>query len=205
MTPNFTNNNPYVFVDPDGQDARDDQIERELARTRERVCGGGAYCQTSSVVPDYKTVEGQVSGISRALSNNGQLDGAVNTTELAVFVLGFVAGPTGNTSQLVTVGRWMSAAEHELMMKTGRVVESFSGTTHVALPSDIGAFIKQASLGSRYVTFAVPATALKVTSQGWAKIIGPSSLEARLAAKKGLPIPQMPSASDIAWIASKIR
>ncbi len=40
--------------------------------------------------------------------------------------------PLGLTE--VTVGRWMGPAEYEKMVSTGKVVQSTTGTTHVASP-----------------------------------------------------------------------
>ncbi|GIO67642.1 hypothetical protein J21TS3_24630 [Paenibacillus cookii] len=97
----------------------------------------------------------------------------------------------------------MSEDELSKMTKTGKVQESYSGTTHVAHPSNPSAFGKQAKPGSVYAEFDVPLSSLKPTNEGWAKIIGPNSLEGRLAVKKGLPIPQMPSATNIRTIRMK--
>ncbi|WP_245609108.1 RHS repeat domain-containing protein [Vibrio rhizosphaerae] len=83
---------------------------------------------------------------------------------------------TVTNSGTTTVGRWMSKAEHEAMLKSGKVQESYSGTTHVANPAQAEAFLKQAAPGSRYVEFNVPSSSLKQTSEGWAKIAGPNSL-----------------------------
>ncbi|WP_445707364.1 TreTu family toxin [Bradyrhizobium brasilense] len=55
-----------------------------------------------------------------------------------------------------------------------------------------------------YVEFNVPTSSLKATNEGWAKVIGPNSLEERLVARKGLPIPQMPEATDIIHSATKL-
>jgi len=100
-------------------------------------------------------------------------------------------------AETTRVGRWMSETEHEAMTKTGKVQESYTGTTHVAHPANIEAFRKQAKPGTMYVEFNVPSISLKPTNEGWAKIVGPNSLEARLASKKGLPIPIMPPATNI--------
>ena len=108
----------------------------------------------------------------------------------------------GEAPQMARVGRWMSKAEHGAMVKTGRVQESFSGTTHVSSPASRDAF-KAAPKGSVYAEFSVPASSLKPTSEGWAKVLGPNSLEGRLAARKGEPIPQMPNAVDIVVGATK--
>lgn len=98
----------------------------------------------------------------------------------------------------------MSKAEMKKMQSTDKVQESTSGTTHVANPADASAFMKQAKPNSVYVEFDVPANAVKQTQQGWGKIVGPNSVEGRLAAKKGLTAPQMPSATNIVQKASKI-
>jgi RHS repeat-associated protein len=44
----YANNNPYRYIDPDGRDARDDQIAKDLRNRRESDCGGGAYCSASA-------------------------------------------------------------------------------------------------------------------------------------------------------------
>ena len=91
----------------------------------------------------------------------------------------------GIETSTTKVGRWMSQSEYETMLKTGKATESYTGTTHVASPADYNAFYKQAKPGTVYVEFDVPRGSLKPTNEGWAKIVGPNSLEGRLAAKKG--------------------
>lgn len=97
----------------------------------------------------------------------------------------------------------MSQAEYDKMNATGMVQESYSGTTHVANPASIDAFGKQAKPGQIYVEFDVPTSTLKQTNTGWAKILGPNTVEARLAAKKGQPMPEIPSATNIEIIGNK--
>jgi hypothetical protein len=109
----------------------------------------------------------------------------------------------GVNTDTTRVGRWMSKAEYDKMVKTGKVPESFTGTTHVASPADINAFGKQAKPGSIYVEFDVPSSSLKPTNEGWSKIVGPNSLEGRLEAKKGKPIPEMPSITNLKIKGSK--
>ncbi|MGG5508265.1 MULTISPECIES: RHS repeat domain-containing protein, partial [unclassified Myroides] len=106
--------------------------------------------------------------------------------------------------ELITVGRWMGNNEFKEMSKTGKVIESYTGTTHVANPADIRAFGKQAKNGTLYVEFDVNKSSLKQTGENWASISGPNSVEGRLAKKKGLPIPEMPNVSNIKVIAEKI-
>lgn len=103
----------------------------------------------------------------------------------------------------VRVGRWMSSHEYSLMMTSGFVQESNSGTTHIALPADQTAFEPQAPVSNFYVEFDVPVDSVKPTQSGWAKMLGPHTVEARLAAAKGRPIPQMPQANNIQHVATK--
>lgn len=112
---------------------------------------------------------------------------------------------SGVTEGYSRVGRWMSKAEYDAMKITGKVQESFTGTTHVAYPANASAFMRQAANGSYYTEFTVPTNSLKVTNpgEGWAKIVGPNSLEGRLAAIKGREIPQMPDAMDLLHLATK--
>ncbi|MFP1762737.1 hypothetical protein [Lonsdalea quercina] len=97
----------------------------------------------------------------------------------------------------------MSPAEHQQMLETGKVVQSNTGTTHVAFPADVEAFGKQAKPGTVYAEFDVPEGSLIKTNEGWAKIVGPDSLEGRLAKRKGLPVPVMPKAENIKVAAHK--
>ncbi|MBC8952820.1 RHS repeat-associated core domain-containing protein [Xenorhabdus sp. PB62.4] len=97
----------------------------------------------------------------------------------------------------VTVGRWMSPDELQKMRATGKVIQSNTGTTHVGYPANIDAFGKQAKPGAVYVEFGVPEGSLIKTNDEWAKIVGPDSLEGRLAKRKGLPVPEMPEVTNI--------
>ena len=115
--------------------------------------------------------------------------------------LGWV-DPWGLTN--TTVGRWMSPAEYEQMINTGKVIQSSTGTTHVVSPADINAFGKQAKNGAIYVEFDVPKTSLVPTNEGWAKIVGPDSVEGRLAKRKGLSIPEAPEANNISVRGEKL-
>ncbi|WP_438804862.1 TreTu family toxin [Proteus mirabilis] len=83
------------------------------------------------------------------------------------------------------------------MRDTGKVVQSTTGTTHFVYPANINAFGKQAKLGTVYVEFDVPEKSLIKTNDEWAKIVGPDSLEGRLAKRKGLPVPEMPEVTNI--------
>ena len=105
----------------------------------------------------------------------------------------------------ITVGRWMSQQEYQNMLKTGKVQESFCGTTYIVYPATAESFFFKAPLCSYYVEFDVPFSVVKPTSdEGWAKIIGPNSVQGRLAKKKGLPQPEMPTAINIYHKATKL-
>lgn len=106
-------------------------------------------------------------------------------------------------AETATVGRWMSVEEFEAMQSSGLVQESYSGTTHVVWPANEMAYFNQASPDSVYAEFDVPVFSIRQTQEGWAKILGPNSLEGRLAARKGLPVPQMPPATNIRLVTSK--
>lgn len=111
---------------------------------------------------------------------------------------------TGTTIKLITVGRWMSALEYAAMLQSGMVQESYSGTTHVLRPPDSAGFSRQARIGDFYVEFDVPEACLQLTGLGWAKIIGPQSLEGRFAARNGRAIPQMPRATNLRRVTRKL-
>lgn len=108
-----------------------------------------------------------------------------------------------DTEEWVRVGRWMGEAEYNELRVTGRVVESRSGTTHVAFPTNPAAFDRQAGAGSVYVEFEVPARSIVQTNEGWASIVGPNSLHGRLAAKRGQPVIEMPKAKNITLVTKK--
>ncbi|NNB95306.1 hypothetical protein HJC10_13805 [Corallococcus exiguus] len=112
--------------------------------------------------------------------------------------------PPAPNSGMARVSRWMSEVEYKAMQATGKVQESFTGTTYVAYPASPEAYMSQAKPGSFYVEFDVPMSTIKSTQQGWAKIIGPNTLEGRLAALKDLPLPVIPNAENIFHAATKL-
>jgi hypothetical protein len=115
--------------------------------------------------------------------------------------LGFFGEKVNTTN----VGRWMSRAEYDAMIKTGKVQESHTnGTTYVAKPASADSLAKQSNPGSIYVEFEVPTYSLKATHEGWARIIGPNTIDARLMDKKGARAPTtMPNATNIKIIRAK--
>jgi Bacterial Ig-like domain (group 2) len=108
---------------------------------------------------------------------------------------GNVAG-SGDKGKLVTVGRWMSREEYEAIKRTGKVQERGGGSTNVIYPPTPSGY-KNPPAGWVYVEFKVPESSLKPKSAGQMLIPGPNSPFGRLAAQKGLPIPQFPSVSDL--------
>jgi RHS repeat-associated protein len=98
-----------------------------------------------------------------------------------------------STAEAITVGRWMSTAEYEEMLATGRVVESnLGGVTSVSFPASSTSYAN-APAGSVYVEFQISKTALGAVSEtGWGKIFGPNSIFG-----KQLGISEMPEATNI--------
>ncbi|MFJ9034802.1 polymorphic toxin-type HINT domain-containing protein [Streptomyces sp. NPDC102274] len=109
------------------------------------------------------------------------------------------------SSDLVRVGRWMNLDEYGKMTRTGMVQEGKGGMTYVARPATPEAYGRQAAPGTGYAAFDVPANSLYPGGEpGWAILSGPRGLPARLAARKGLPIPQLPAALNISdWMGPK--
>jgi hypothetical protein len=92
----------------------------------------------------------------------------------------------------------MSQEELRLMENSGKAQESTGGGggCWVAQPSDPKAF-NAAKAGGLYVEFDVPVGSTTQLGSGWAKIPGPNSIQGRLAANKGQPVPEMPSVRNI--------
>lgn len=72
------------------------------------------------------------------------------------------------------------------------------------MPADPEASMSQAKPGTLYLEFDVPVATVKPTKEGWGLIKDPNSIDGRLAARKGLPIPQMPPATNITHRATKL-
>ena len=94
----------------------------------------------------------------------------------------------------------MDRTEYDKMVATGAVQEPSSGGGTYILLKGPDNFRKQAPPGSLYVEFDIPLkTTLTITeaTMGWARIESSTSLKGRLAKMKGLPIPQLPQATNI--------
>lgn len=108
-------------------------------------------------------------------------------------------------AETTRVGRWMSQAEYDKMIETGKVQMSTNGNrTYVANPAGIDAF-PSAPKGSIYVEFDVNANfVIKAGKEEWSQIPGPGSLTDRLNQKRGLPpIIDMPEAGNIKIVGGK--
>ncbi|MGW7176580.1 TreTu family toxin [Streptomyces xanthophaeus] len=98
---------------------------------------------------------------------------------------------------MATVGRWMSGAEHRAMMETGMVQRGGGGFTYVVYPANRDAYIS-ARPGSVYAEFDVPKSSLIPGGRpGDFKMSDSDTIFARLAQKKGNPVPQLPEAKNI--------
>jgi hypothetical protein len=138
------------------------------------------------------------------IANNGKATGNKSML-VSEKNAGYTESIGKSSTTTIRVGRWMSQAEYDAMVNTGKVQESSIGTTYVASPNDINAFGKQARPRSIYVEFDIPENTIKITNKeyGWAKILGPNTIEGRLAVKNGYPAFEMPNASNIKIVGRK--
>jgi len=142
-------------------------------------------------------------GYLLAISTAEKMFQAANRLSKAADGVANPTSPAAAAPKVVKVGRWMSPAEYEAMVATGKVQVGGGGVTRVALPADATAY-KNAPIGDMYVEFWVPEGSLVPQSQGWSLIPGPNSVYDRLLQKKGLPaITEMPNATNIQVIQVK--
>jgi len=106
--------------------------------------------------------------------------------------------------ETVRVGRWMSEKEFS-KIQSGNLVDTYGGggAVHVAYPANPNAFGKQALPGSLYIEFDVPLNSIKNAGSGWARIVGPNSIESRLLISKGLQPLQYPKIENIIKVGYK--
>lgn len=195
----YANNNPYRFVDPDGRQSRD--VEWEF-----RMSGADRSRQDGINLPAWMLVEvlcGFCDLNYRTPPGSGELQPVaapweVVTPSRAMFgSLGARGAAALAANNFSRVGRWMSRTEYQAM-KTTRVVQADSSGMHrVAYPATPDAY-KAAPKGDIYVEYDVPTSSLSPGgTEAWRTIHGPGSPAARLAEKKGLPIPQLPSFKNL--------
>lgn len=107
---------------------------------------------------------------------------------------------------IVRVGRWMSRAEYDAMVTTGRTqprLTTGQDAVHVTRPSDPGAY-RAAPAKSVYAEFDVDdAQMTNGGTAGWAILYGPNSPLGTLAARKGTPLTAMPAVTNLVIIAVK--
>ncbi len=145
--------------------------------------------------------------IASNAQTDADLDRAAGHLARAVLLMGVTAflawllkkgaKPAVVSEELVTVGRWMSRAEYDAMVKAGRVLESPSGGAKGVLYPPNSTSYKAAPKGDVYVEFQVPKSSLAPKSTGQMSIPGPNSPQGRLAVKQGKAPPQMPKATNI--------
>lgn len=148
-----------------------------------------------------KTLAGGIHGAADSIRNWGRAEnGAGGILKESVVSAADDGLSNKDGTDTTRVGRWMSQEEYDKMISTGMVQPSQKGMTHVACPSDIGAFGRQAKKGSLYVEFDIPNDAVLTQggAESWKIIHGPGSPKDKLSKMKGLPgISQMPKATNI--------
>ena len=83
------------------------------------------------------------------------------------------------------------------MQSTGRVQTGAGGVHRVAFPADPNAY-KAAPAGDVFATYDVPSCSLKPAgTDAWRQIVGPDSVQGRLAARKDLPLPELPEFENL--------
>lgn len=131
-------------------------------------------------------------------ANPGVSADAVGIGMAAGAIFGTIKSVGTGAKDLVTVGRWMSVAEHAEMVNTGRMVESsLNGVSSISVPASAVAYANAAA-GSVYAEFKIAADAIRAAAGGWGKVWGPNSI---FGAKLG--ITEMPAASNIVIKATK--
>jgi len=216
----FNKDNLTRYLDPNATFGEIHSYTKSVVQTAATVYGGvkavqGIATLSKNIYSAVNTTQTlklppastfNISNISTNTAGMRTITGAKTYSGGLVNNTGIKAGTLNSlkNADLVRVGRWMSQTEYDKMALTGRVQESFSGTTSVANPANIESFAKQAKPGSIYAEFDMPINSLKPTSTGWSKVLGPNSLEGRHAAQLGIkPITKMPTATNIRIVGGK--
>ena len=112
----------------------------------------------------------------------------------------------GDENGLARVSRWMDPDEYAAMIDTKTLQEGSGGVTSVSYPASPSSYGSQATSGSGYVEFDVPANTMYPGGRNdWFVIPVPNSTFAqRLVSAGKLPkAPQMPRVSNIELIMVK--
>lgn len=109
---------------------------------------------------------------------------------------------------VLRVGRWMSRAEYDTMIATGRLQPRLStgqDLVHVTLPADPASY-RAAPAGSVFAKFDVDdAQMAKGGTAKWKIFYGPNSPPGILSARRGNPLAGMPSVTNLVLVAVKAK
>ncbi len=171
---------------------------QKLSKEKTPVGKGHAEASSALMNQDGDGIDRSVDAVDDALDAPGDSLRWVRDATECVF--------TVSCGDFTQVGRWMVDAELDAMRETGMVQPSPNGspTKHVNIGRDPDAFRSQAPSGSVYVTFYVPSSAIRRSSdnQNWAQIPGPNSVYSRQRVKNGKSALQWPSATRI-WMGQR--
>ena len=100
---------------------------------------------------------------------------------------------------MLRVGRWMSRAEYDAMVKAGRLQPTLDGREmkHVTVPPNSDGF-RAADPGSVFAEFDID-DAQRATGgrQGWLIFYGPNCIHGRQALQRGMRVTEMPTVQNI--------
>jgi RHS repeat-associated protein len=190
-----------VYMTPDGNFTDAQLTARRQAREFNVVTGptigaiayAGGEGVSLEVAEGIQTAEGAAGALApvvRHITRRWRAPSAERQTTPVVDQRTTRAAKEG--AETTRVGRWMSPDELKAMQESGFVQEGSGGLHRVAVPVDPAAY-KAAPKGDVFVTYDVPTSSLvRAGQENWRAIPGPNSMHAKLAAKKGEPIPQLP-------------
>jgi RHS repeat-associated protein len=216
----WTNNGDGSFGGDNGQTVQDDKGKSEEQRLSEIVTikGQKYYKNTSNIFAAIgNKINNLFGGDPNYFVDKKPYDavGDKMLQEYNAGAVGFIAGgvigkvvgkgigalASSGMSKVgfVSVGRWMSKAEYQIMIETGRMVEGAGGQTFVAT-GGANAFTAAAK-GSVYAEFQIPASSLLQGGQAnWFKVIGPSAgkaMQTALQKQGGELLPSIENLSPI--------
>ncbi|MCX6180978.1 MAG: hypothetical protein NT150_03495, partial [Bacteroidetes bacterium] len=155
---------------------------------------------------ESKDLEGYNRELNRSVYWCDCQDASDNSSMLMFFTAGVSvelqmirAAAASQGAGLVTVGRWMSQAEYDVMASSGRMVEGAGGQTFVAKGGPTA--FNAAAKGSVYAEFQVPMNSLLQGGQAnWYKVIGPNAgkaMQGLLGKQGGQLLPQIKNLSKV--------